>query len=499
MNTLSRVGFAGLLLGLAAGPVRAQTNGFELQCMSARAAGRGCVTRAQPDLPTSLFRDPAGIAVFTRPVLEVNAAPFMPTLTFQNAVNARTEGARHAYPLVSAAYVGRPIGERLHWAVGLEPIGGFGSDFKLQNALLSGTSGTPVDYKSFFAAVKVGPTLAYEVLPGLSVGVSVSGVYAQIREFQMPFTMAPSFAQGMAAIPQLDPTVYGPLFQQFTEMTAYGDSKGFAGLTWAADAGAAYHAPSGWAVAASWSPKRTIRLDGGTASIDMSAQFQQMLGAMVAARAAAYNETLQVAQGVVMGQLAAAGLDLTEGMSAVYAASTDLTLPMTIGAGLHAPVRSWWALSAEVEWRQWSRAEATMPFRLTGGDNTNLNLLVNGSPTNGSFAYPFPLNWKDTWSWKVGSEFTVPGGYVLRAGFLSGADPVPANTVFIAFPAIATRAVTLGVGTQILGFPLDIAYVHALSQELEGNSVHSLMGAEYVGSRTTMRQDVLTLGTTFHF
>ncbi len=498
MNTLSRIGLAGLLLGLAAGSASAQTNGFELQCMSARAAGRGCVTRAQPDLPTSLFRDPAGIAAYKSPQLEVNVAPFMPSLTFENAANQQTKGALHAYPLASVAYVGRTVGTRLHWAVGLEPIGGFGSDFRLHNALLSG-QGSTVAYQSFFAAVKFGPTVAYDLLPGLSVGASLSGVYAQIRQFRMPFTMAPSFARGMAAIPQLDPTVYGPLFQQFTQMTAYGNSAGFGGMTWAADAGVAYRAPSGWAISASWSPKRTIKLDGGTATIDMNAQFQQMLGAMVAARQAAYGETAQEAQGAVLQQLSAAGLDLSAGMKAEYQASTDLTLPMTVGAGVHAPLRPWWTLAAEVEWRQWSRAETTMPFRLSGGSNANLNLLIAGDPTDGSFAYPFPLEWKDSWSWKVGTEFTVHDAYKLRAGFLTGTDPVPANTVFITFPAIATRAITIGAGARLFGMPLDVAYVHALSQGIDGCASKHLMGAEYDGSHTTMSQNVVTVGTTIHF
>jgi len=499
MSRLSRNGAVALLLALAAAPAGAQTNGFVLQCMSARAAGRGCVTRAQTDLPTSLFRDPAGIVAIAPFTFEANAAAFMPTLTFDNAVNADAKGARHAYPLASVAFVGPELANGLHWAVGLEPIGGFGSDFTLRHALLSGETGPTVDYESFFAAVKFGPTVAYELAPGLGVGVSVSGVYAQIRDFRMPFTMDPSFAKGMGAIPQLDPPVYGPLFQQFTEMTAYGDSKGYSGLTWGMDVGVTYHGTSGWAVSASWSPERTIALSGGTATIDMGAQFQQMLGAMVMARAMAYGETPQEAQNTVMAQMAAAGVDLAAGVSADYAAATDLTVPATFGAGASVPVSPWARLSAEVEWRKWSSAESTMPFRLSAGDNPNLNLLVNADPTNASFEYPFPLQWQDSWTWKVGGEFSLPGGHAVRAGYMRGKNPVPANTVFIAFPAISTQALSVGTGVRLGGFPLDISYVHALDHAIVGTSGTHLLGAEYVGSRTTMKQDVFTLGTSLHF
>jgi hypothetical protein len=33
----------------------------------------------------------------------------------------------------------------------------------------------------------------------------------------------------------------------------------------------------------------------------------------------------------------------------------------------------------------WSRAEKVMPFILRQGDNPNVNILVNGDPTNGDF------------------------------------------------------------------------------------------------------------------
>lgn len=499
MKRLGSLSLAGLLLAFAPLEGAAQTNGFVLQCMSARAAGQGCVTRARPDLPSSLFRDPAGVGFFDRPQLEINAAPFMPSLTFENGLNEETRGARHGYPLVSAAYVGSALAPGLHWAVGLEPIGGFGSDFKLRHALLSGTDGPAVDYESFFAAVKFGPTLAWRPTPELSVGASVSGVYAQIRDFRMPFTMDPSFAKGMGAIPQLDPTVYGPLFQQFTEMTAYGDSESYAGLTWAADFGIAWRSASGFGASASWSPRRKIALDGAMAVIDMTAQFQQMMGAMVQARVQAYGESAAVAQAAVMGQLSAAGLDLGAGMAAEYEAGTELQIPMTVGAGASIPVRPWWTLSTEVEWRQWSKAEETMPFRLSGGTNRNLNIMVNGDPSAGGFVYPFPLDWQDAWSWKVGSEIQLPGLPMLRAGYLYGENPVPVNTVFIAFPAIATRVLTLGAAARVAGIPLEVSYVRALQKEIVGCADLHLMGSEYLRSRTTMSQNVLTLGTVLTF
>jgi long-subunit fatty acid transport protein len=415
-------------------------------------------------------------------------------------MNAGTnKGALHAYPMGSVAYSGARIGKRVAWAVGMEPIGGFGSDFRLHQQLLSGTQDTMLNYESFFAAAKFGPSIAVTVAPGFSVGASITGVYAQIRDFRMPLSMSPSAAKGLGGVAQLDPGVYGPLFQNFSEVTAYGDSKGYAGLTWAADAGVAYRSAKGMAFSASWSPQRAIRVNGGTASIDMTAQFTQLLQAMVAARARAHGETPAAAQTAVLQQLASAGLNLQAGMIGQYAAATTLTLPMTLGAGLSIPVNPSWKLAAEGEWRRWSAAESTMPFTLTNGTNANLNLMLNGSPTKGDFNYPFQLQWKDALTAKVGTSYQLASGNILRAGFIYGQNPVPENSVFIAFPAISSKAVTLGTTWKVAGFPLDLSYVHAFTQELTGSAQGHVIGSEYNASRTTMSEDVFTFGRVWKF
>lgn len=478
---------------------RAQTNGFVLQCLSARMSARGCVTRAQGDAPTSLFRDPAGLVAFDRPSLEINVAPFLPSLGFENSANpSKVDGALHAYPMASFAYVA-PRMDRVAWAVGMEPIGGFGSDFRLQHPLLSGPTGELLNYESFFAAAKFGPSVAVQLPRGFSVGGSVSGVYAQIRDFRMPFSMSPALAKGLAGIPQLDPTVYGPLFQQFTEMTAYGDSKSYSGLSWASDVGISWRNDRGFALSASWSPQRPIDVDGGTATIDMTAQFGQMMQAMVAARMQAYGESATTAQSNVMQQLAAAGLNLQAGVIGHYDAATTLTLPQTVGAGVAIPLGMQWKLAGEVEWRDWSKAEATMPFDLTEGDNANLNLMLNASPTDGRFYFPFPLEWKDAWSAKVGASYQLASGNALRAGFIYGQNPVPDQTVFIAFPAISTKAATIGTTWRLGRVPLDVSYVHAFRQELDGSASGHKIGSEYLNSRTTMSENVFTLGTTWRY
>ena len=491
MRTL-RIASAALLLGgmLYPAGAGAQTNGFVMHCLSARAAGQGCVTRARDDVPTDLFRDPAALAWYQRPTLEANIGAMLPTLTFRNRANAITaDGARHAYPLGSIAYVGPKLTPRVSWAVGMEPIGGFGSDFSLSHDLL----GRNQNYESFFAAVKVGPALALQVAPGVSVGVSSYATYAQIRDFRMPFTMPPQAAAGMGAIMQLDPH-YPAMFAGVTELTAYGNSYDFSGWGWGTSVGAAWKVNDRVRLSASWSPRTTIRLDGASATIDMNRQFEAMFGVMVQERMQMHGMQPADAQASVAQLLGQAGMDLSLGASGAYQAATELSDPQTAGIGLNVNAGARWNLAFEGVWMDWSSAQTVMPFILSNGNNPNVNILVNGDPANGNFTYPFPLHWEDSWTGKAGVAFRASDVTTLRAGYLRGNNPVPGNTVFIAFPAISAQAVTAGAGFRVLALPLEASVVHAFNATQRGVNGQHLLGAEYQSSRTTMRQTVFTLG-----
>lgn len=487
--------FLVMTLLVAPATAGAQTNGYVLQCMSARAAGQGCVARARDDVPTDLFRDPAAIGWLTRPALEVNVSPFMPQLTFRNGANTATvDGARHAYPLASIAWAGHRPSPRLAWGVGMEPIGGFGSDFTLRHALL----GEGQRYESFFAALKMGPAFAYEVTPRFSVGASVYASYAQIRDFRMPFTMPPSAAAGMGAIMQMDPH-YPALFGQVTELTAYGDSHDFSGWAWGGSLGLAWRPNDAVRITASWTPRMTIALSGATAVIDMNTQIQAMFGMMVQERVQNHGMSPQAAQGHVAQLLGQAGMNLQAGAKSTYRAATELSEPQTVGAGLSLRLSDRWRLGLEGVWMDWSAAANVMPFRMTDGDNVNVNILVNGNPAAANFTYPFPLRWDDSFTGKGGVEFRATDQATLRAGYLYGNNPVPANTVFIAFPAISQQAATIGAGFDLGAVSLEGSLVRALNSRMTGTSGAHLLGNEYRNSATTMSQWVFALGAVWTY
>ncbi|MFN8580406.1 MAG: outer membrane protein transport protein [Gemmatimonadaceae bacterium] len=111
----------------------------------------------------------------------------------------------------------------------------------------------------------------------------------------------------------------------------------------------------------------------------------------------------------------------------------------------------------------------------------------------------FPLHWRDSWTGKVGFEYRQNDATTFRAGYLRGRNPVPNNTVFIAFPAISEQAVTAGSGFNLLGVPFEVSLVHALNAKITGVDANHLLGAEYQNSRTTMQQWVFTFGAVWKY
>ncbi len=482
------------LLALLPVPAAAQTDGYVMHCFSARAEGMGCVTRGREGVPSNLFKDPAGIIAFQKPALEVNVGALIPKITFQNQANASgADGAVHGYPLASVAYVGPRFLPTVAWAVGVDPIGGMGSDFKLNNPVL----GPNQNYESFFAGIKAGPVLAWEVAPGLSVGASASLLYSQIRYFRMPLSMPPSAAKGMAGLVQMDPAHYPALFSGFTEMTAYGDTKGFAGTGAGADLGISWKPSPKLRVSASWSPKSTMKLNGGTATVDFTTQFGQLFGMLVQERMTNHGQTQAQAQATLAQMFGQAGIDLTKGVVGTYDAKTQMAVPQTWGVGASYHPAAGWTLALETGWMGWKAAQDTMPFTLSGGDNTNLNILMNGSPTANSFSFPMQMKWQDTWILKGGVERDF-GTYALRAGYVWNQNPIPDNTVFIAFPAIAEQSVMVGATVHLAGLPLDLKAGHAFKKEVTG-ATPSLVGSEYRNSVTDLSGWAITIGTVINF
>ena len=464
---------------------RAQTTGYILPCSSASQLGGGCTLLAGTGDPSVILNDPAALAGLGARGFAISGAAFMPSLHYSNALNAGQDGKSNVFPMPAVYYADHPRG-RLTLGLGAQAVGGMGADYSLANAVL----GANQTYHSKIALMKGGLAAAYQLTPQLSLGAMVGAVYGQL-EFSTPYSLNPMTLAGMAGLAQ-DPS-YATMMGGFTEATAYTRLTGLSGFGLTGAVSVHYQPTRAFTVALAYTPATTLTLGGGKATMDMNAQFGLLYQGMVAAKGGGAT-----GQAAVNTQLASFGIDMAGGMATSFAAETDFGLPQTLTLGLGARPSKRLSLGLDLGWIGYKSAFKTMPMRMTGGTNANINILMNASPTNGSFSTAWPLDWKDSWVARGGAEYGLTPSFKLRAGAMYGTNPVPTNTLFTIFPAVAEAAVTAGLGFRMGNTMLDLSYAHTFANAVTG-ATPSLVAQEYAGAQSRLGEDQLSAGLSWRF
>jgi len=481
MNHRLASGLAVALCLAGAGAAAAQTAGYMLPCSSASQLGRGCTLLADQGDASTILGDPAALAGVGRGLV-VSGAAFMPSLHYANALNPGQNGKSNVFPMPALYYADGHRGA-LTLGLGAQAIGGMGADYSLDNAVL----GAGQRYHSKVALMKGGLAAAWQVSPQLTVGAMVGALYGQL-EFATPYSLNPMTLAGMAGLAQ-DPS-YATMMQSFTEATAYANLTGLSGFGLTGALSVHYQPSPAVTVALAWTPSTTLTLGGGTATMDMNAQFGQLYQGMVAAKggnAAAVN-----------AQLAGFGINMANGMATSFKAETDFGVPQTVtlAVGLRPGERL--RFGVDLGWIGYASAFKTMPMRMTGGTNANINILMNASPTNGSFAAAWPLDWKDSWVARAGAAYGLTPVLSVRAGAMYNSNPVPSSTLFTIFPAVARTALTVGVRYRMGITTLDVGYAHTFTSTQTG-ATPSLVAQEYAGATSQLGEDQLSAGLSWRF
>lgn len=476
------VAFALALIAVAE-TAAAQTNGYLLPCSAAAQLGRGCTTLSAAGDPATMLAHPAGLAGRESAALSVNGAAFMPSLRYTNAANpAAVDGDDNIYPLPAVFFAARSRG-KLTWGAGALTLGGMGADYSLTNALL----GPSQRYHSKFGLLRAGAAAAWQASPKVAVGASAGVLYGQL-EFATPYAVSPGDLAGLAGLAQ-DPA-YGPLLAGFQEAIAYADMSGLSGLGFTASLSVAVQATPQLSLALAYTTPTTLTMGGGTAAMNMNAQFGQLYTGMVAAHG---GDTA-----LVNSQLTSFGINLAAGMTTAYDVEVDFGVPQTLTLALGYRAGPRLGLGLDVGWVGYKKAFDEFPIRLTNGTSGNINILVNGSPTNGTFTTAWPLAWKDSWTVRAGAEYAASPTLTLRAGGIYNTNPVNSAGLFTIFPAIVSSAVTLGAGYQVGGTMLHLTYAHTFASEQRAGAPH-LVATEYAGSTSRLGERTVSAGASWRF
>jgi long-subunit fatty acid transport protein len=471
-----------LLGAVVAEALPAQTTGYLLPCSAGSVLGRGCTTLTGPSDAATLLANPAGLAWGGARALSLSGAAFLPTMEYSNAANATIAGENNVYPLPAVFYADRARG---NWTlgVGLQTLGGMGADYTLTHAVL----GPNQRYHSKVGLMKGGIAVAVRPAPQFSIGAMVGAIYGQL-EFATPYSLNPQLLAGLAGLAQ-DPD-YGPLLAGFTEATAYAELNGLSGFAPAATVSAEYRPTPDVAFALTYTAPATLTMGGGTGDMDMNTQFGLLYQGMVAAKGGD--------QDAVNAQLASFGIDLAAGMATGYAAEVDFGIPQTVtlAAGFRPAER--WSVGVDVGWINYKSAFDDMPLRMAEGSNANINILVNGDPTDGAFATAWPLESEDSWVARGGVEFAASQALSLRGGFIYGTNPIPSNALFTIFPAIVEQAATVGAGYRVGRTQVNLAWAHTFPNTETASATH-LVASEYAGSTSKVAENMLSLGLSWVF
>lgn len=136
------------------------------------------------------------------------------------------------------------------------------------------------------------------------------------------------------------------------------------------------------------------------------------------------------------------GTDYTTG------AESTIVIPDQLLLGYAYQATEKWVMEADGEWGRWSKfKEQNVTFNET--DPNRLGVLNSGNPT--------PKDWKNSWSFGVGTEYKMYDRLALRAGYAYANTPVPEKTFEAGTPDSRFNMYTFGAGTSFKDLTLDFA------------------------------------------
>jgi long-chain fatty acid transport protein len=177
-----------------------------------------------------------------------------------------------------------------------------------------------------------------------------------------------------------------------------------------------------------------------------------------------------------------------------YDAEVTTTFPHQVAAGVSWSPAERWRLAAQVEWIGWGSAFEILPVRLSNGSNPAINGLVGGT----SLADDIPLEWRDSWVFRVGAEYHLSEAWILRAGYAHGQSPVPSSTLTPMTAALMEHTVATGAGYSLGRWSFDAAYQFDLPAS-RSIGISALRSGEYSNSSIEVLVHTVSLTARYRF
>ncbi len=179
------------------------------------------------------------------------------------------------------------------------------------------------------------------------------------------------------------------------------------------------------------------------------------------------------AHGDVTWQLENLGVPSPDGRF-IYDAKVHTELPQKISAGMVLKAAPRWRVFSQVEWLNWADAYDHLTVRLSQGNNSTVNGILNSD----GIVDVIPLDWKDRFVFRLGSEWDVTETVTLRAGYSYGKSPVPDSTLLPLTAAISEHTISAGAGWHKGPWTLDFGWQYDLPASQTAGA-DGIAGTEY--------------------
>ncbi|MDB6003578.1 MAG: hypothetical protein JWR15_565 [Prosthecobacter sp.] len=192
-------------------------------------------------------------------------------------------------------------------------------------------------------------------------------------------------------------------------------------------------------------------------------------------------QTSGSAKGDIGAQLAALGLLGVDGTYR-YDAKIKTALPQRLSAGFAASLTERWRLLGQVDWVNWSAAYNHLDVNLSNGTNG----VVNGVAGSTGITDRIPLNWKDQYVFRLGTELDVTDKLTMRLGYVYAKSPVPSDTLLPMTAAISEHTLACGLGWHTQSMRVDLAYQYDLpvTRSASGSAI---TGPEYKDTKVSVQ------------
>ncbi len=423
MKVITPAVLMALVILIAVTPALA-TNGYQLTGVGEVETSLGGAVTGNPVDSMTAITNPAGMARIGRRA-DFSLQAFLPTrsVDFGDTGGGSTEGGSKLYGIPSIGWTAPALGRDDVWfGGGMFVTSGLGVDYD-QTIFMPGMALGPgvqdVTFSGFSSIQfwKMAPTMAWNVNPAFSVGLSLNLDYQSVTIQEtirnVPFWNNPA-----------------------------DHSKGFT--------------------------QRDVNLDLGrpTSQMGFGATIGLLydvapwitVGAMYSSKQSFGDSEYRVGSGDVQYFNGAMGLPGT------YSMNLDYPQQAAFGLGLR-PLKDL-TVSLDVKWINWSSTHDKVDFSGPAGAFD-----TNGDGVGDASATSLDFGWKDQWVYAIGLQYTVTPGLTLRAGYNYAKSPIDEADVFnnLVFPAVVEHHISAGVG-YMLGdhWGLSLTYMKALKKTLTG-------------------------------